>query len=471
MTEKSEKGVNKAILIAIILAGAFVLILNQTLLNTALPHIMSDLSIAATTGQWLITGFMLVNGVLIPISAFFISKFSSKNLFIAAMSFFALGTLVGATAQGFEVLFIGRILQACGAGIMMPLIQTMLLMMFPPEKRGAVMGLVGLVIAFAPAIGPTLAGWVLESYEWRALFYMMLPVVLIVIVLAQFVMKKETKHTNPKIDILSILLSTIGFSGLLYGFSSSGRQGWDSPEVWITIAVGAISLIVFTWRQFVIDTPLLHLRVFQNKTFSLSVIIGMVVMICNAGTQLLIPLYMQTARGYTALESGLMILPGAIVMGIMSPITGRIFDKIGLRPLAITGLSIAAVTAFLFSNITESTSYTYMVVVYAVLMFGISMIIMPIMTVGINQLKTEMIPHGTAVNNTLRTVAASIGMAILITIMSNKTNEAVKDKLTDPMVHGISAAFSVVASVAVVALVLSFFVKGKKGVTRVKKAA
>ncbi len=456
---QSEQGINKALLIAVILAGAFVVVLNQTLLNTALPHIMKDLLIDATTAQWLTTGFMLVNGVLIPVTAYLIEKFSTKKLFITAMSFFAVGTLVGALAPSFPMLLAGRILQACGAGVMMPLIQTILLVMFPVEKRGAAMGMVGLVVAFAPAIGPTLSGWIVENFVWRALFYMILPIVLIVILLAIFILKNEPKQANPKIDILSVVLSTIGCSGLLYGFSSSGKQGWDSPEVLITIIAGFIALILFVWRQLVIEKPLLELRVFKNKIFSMSVIIGMFVMICSAGVQLLLPLYMQNARGYTALESGFMLLPGAIIMGIMSPITGKLFDKIGVRPLAITGLAIVTSAALLFSTITSTTTYAYMMVINAVLMFGIALVIMPIMTSGINQLKTHLIAHGTAVNNTLRTVASSIGAAILITIMSERTIEAAQNQLADPMVHGITAAFGILGAISIAALIMAFFIK------------
>lgn len=457
-----SQSTNKILLMAVILAGAFVVVLNQTLLNNALPGIMKDLLISPSTAQWLTTGFMLVNGVMIPATAFLIEKFSAKKLFLVAMSFFAIGTLVGAFAPNFSVLLTARVLQAVGAGVMIPLIQTVILLMYPVEKRGSAMGMVGLVLAFAPAIGPTLSGWIVESYSWRVLFYVLLPIVLVVIIFAIFVLKNETKQTNLKIDIVSLILSTLGFSGLLYGFSSSGNIGWDSAEVLITLIGGVVSLILFTWRQLVIKNPLLELRVLKNKTFVMTLLIGMTVMLIMIGIQLILPLYMVNARGYTALESGLMLLPGAIIMGIMSPITGKIFDKVGIRPLAITGLLIVTVMAFLFSNFTATTSFTYMSVINAILMFGISLIMMPLMTAGLNELPNHLIPHGSALNNTLRTVVSSIGAAILVTVMSNRTKEATLEQLPNPMVHGVQTSFTIVAYIALVSLVLAFFLRVPK---------
>ncbi|HEX7064944.1 MAG TPA: MDR family MFS transporter [Bacillales bacterium] len=460
--QQPEQEYNRVLLVASIIAGAFVVILNQTLLNTAIPKIMADMSISASTAQWLTTGFMLTMGTMIPISAFLIEKFSTRKLFLTAMGLFGAGTLIAAVAPSFPFLLAARIVQASGAGIMIPLMQTVFLLIFPVEKRGAAMGMVGLVIAFAPAIGPTLSGWIVESYSWRVLFYMILPIVVLDIIFAIFALKNVTKLTHPKIDIVSIVLSSVGFGGLLYGFSSAGNNSWSSSEVVIALVVGAISLCLFIWRQLLIKKPILEFRVFKNWIFALTTLIGMIIMISMLGVELLLPLYMQNAQGYTALESGLLLLPGAIVMGVMSPIVGKVFDKIGARPLAIVGLSVVTVMTFLFSNMTASTSYGYMMVLYAIRMFGISLVMMTVMTAGLNQLPNHLIPHGTAMNNTMRQVAASIGTAMLITVMTNNTADAVKQQVSHPMIQGMSASFMVAAGLAFVALLLSFFIKPKR---------
>ncbi|WP_248930565.1 DHA2 family efflux MFS transporter permease subunit [Paenibacillus hamazuiensis] len=460
--EQSLPTFKRTVLVVVMLAGAFITMLNQTLLNTALPQIMKDLSISANTAQWLTTGFMLVTGVLIPVSAFLIEKFSTRRLFITAMCLFASGTLMAALAPNFPVLLFGRILQAVSDGLMLPLMQTIFLMIFPVKQRGSAMGMVGLVMAFAPAIGPTLSGWVVGNFSWRALFYMIFPIAVLIIMFASFMLENVTKITRPKIDIMSIILSSLGFGGLLYGFSSAGNHAWNSSEVVIALIAGTVAIGLFIWRQLAVEKPMLEFRVLKNWTFSLTLFIGMVVMVTMIGVELFLPLYIQTARGFTPLESGLLLLPGAIVMGIMSPITGRIFDKIGARPLALIGSVILVGMTFLFGNMTASTPYFYMMVIYAIRMFGISLMMMPVMTAGLNQLPDHLIPHGTAISNTLTQMAASVGAALLVTVMTNNTAAAVQQKLPNPMIHGVSAAFTFSTVLAFFALVLSFFIKPMK---------
>ncbi|GIO33501.1 MULTISPECIES: DHA2 family efflux MFS transporter permease subunit [Paenibacillus] len=457
--EQSLPTFKRTVLVVVMLAGAFVTMLNQTLLNTALPQIMKDLSISANTAQWLTTGFMLVTGVLIPVSAFLIEKFSTRRLFITAICLFAAGTLLAAIAPNFPVLIFGRILQAVSDGLMLPLMQTIFLMIFPVKQRGSAMGMVGLVMAFAPAIGPTFSGWVVGNFSWRALFYMIFPIAVLIIIFASFMLENVTKVTRPKIDLMSIILSSLGFGGLLYGFSSAGNHAWNSSEVVIALIVGTVAIGLFIWRQLAVEKPMLEFRVLKNRTFSLTLFIGMVVMVTMIGVELFLPLYVQTARGFTPLESGLLLLPGAIVMGVMSPITGRIFDKIGARPLALIGSVILVGTTFLFSNMTASTPYIYMMVIYAIRMFGISLMMMPVMTAGLNQLPDHLIPHGTAMSNTLTQLAASVGAALLVTVMTNTTTAAVQQQLPNPMIHGVSVAFTFSTVLAFFALALSFFIK------------
>lgn len=217
----AQETFNKVPLMIVLMSGAFVAILNQTLLGTALPHLMMDFKVDANTVQWLQSIFMLVNGIMIPITAFLIGRFTTRGLFLTAIGIFAVGTAICAIAPNFSVLMAGRVAQAAGAGIIMPLMQTILFLIFPVEKRGTAMGMFGLVIAFAPAIGPTLSGYLVEHFAWRSLFYVLLPIVVIDLILAFFILKNVTRQTYPKIDILSIILSTLGFGGLLYGFSAA----------------------------------------------------------------------------------------------------------------------------------------------------------------------------------------------------------------------------------------------------------
>ncbi|MFZ3580461.1 MDR family MFS transporter [Virgibacillus sp. DJP39] len=449
--------INKTPIVAVLLAGAFIAILNQLLLATAIPHIMEDLNLTENTAQWVTTIFMLVNGIMIPITAFLVETFTTRKLFLTAMSVFAVGTLVCALSPNFAVLMVGRVIQAAGAGIILPLMMTIFILIFPVERRGSAMGMVGLVISFAPAIGPTLSGWVVQHYPWRYLFYIILPIAIIDIIIAYFVLKNVTKRTFPKVDYASIVLSTLGFGGLLYGFSSAGNFGWTSLYVILSLVIGAFTLTAFILRQFKLKQPILEFRVFKYKVFTITTVIGMITFVGLIGAETMLPIYMQNMAGFSAIESGIMIMPGALLMGVMSPITGRVFDKIGARWLVIAGFTIMTVTSYLFTDLTTDTSLTYLTIVFAIRMLGISMVMMPATTAGLNQLPNRLIPHGTAMNNTMRQIAASIGTAFLITIM---TATALDTGDLNGLIHGVNVAFYFITGISVVGLILSFYIKG-----------
>lgn len=455
-TAASPKNIKKTPIMLVLISGAFVAILNQTLLATALPKIMEDLQLQETVVQWLQSIFMLVNGIMIPITAFLIERFTTRKLFMFALGIFGIGTLVCSIAPNFSLLMTGRVLQAAGAGIIMPLMQTILFLIFPLEKRGTAMGMFGLVIAFAPAIGPTLSGWMVEQFPWRSLFYIVIPIVIFDIILAYFVLKNVTEQKDIKVDILSIILSTLGFGGLLYGFSTAGDAGWTSMHVLISMIVGAIALVFFILRQLKLEDPILEFRVFKNPVFTLTTALGMVTFMAMIGAAVVLPLLMQTMLGFSALESGMALLPGAILMGLMNPITGRLFDKFGAKWLSITGLTIVTITTFMFTNLSSETTFVYIATVNGIRMFGISMVMMPVTTAGLNQLPVDLIPHGTAMNNTMRQVAGAIGTALLVTVMADA---AIPEEGVNGLVHGVNVSFIVAGIFAVIALIMAFFIK------------
>lgn len=463
-------------IIAALLIGAFVALLNQTLMNVALPKMMEDLNILANTAQWLTTGFMLVNGVLVPISAYLVEKFTTRQLFTTAMMLFSIGTLVCAIGTGFEMIMVGRVIQAVGAGILMPLMNIVFLRIFPIEERGKAMGLMAVAMIFAPAVGPTLSGWVVQNYSWRVLFYIVLPLAIFSMLLGMKTMQNVGKLTSPKLDKPGVILSTLGFGGLLYGFSDAGTDGWGSTTVILCLILGIVSLGLFVWRELTADKPLLEFRIFRYNMFSLTTVINIIVTMAMYAGMILLPIYLQTIRGFTPMESGLMLLPGAILMGIMSPITGIIFDKIGARWLAVIGLAITAVTTWEFSQISSTTTYTHLILTYTARMFGMSMLMMPIVTAGLNQLPQRLASHGTAMSNTLRTVGGALGMALFVSLMTNRTKSNITDalvsgavsktdkaammKLTqDATINGITHAFAVATWVTVLALVLALFIR------------
>lgn len=440
-------------LFAVLLSGAFVTILNQTLLGTALPPIMKDLQLSESTVQWLQSVFMLVNGIMIPVTAFLIDKFTTRKLFLTAMTLFAIGTFIAAIAPNFSLLLIGRIFQASGAGIMMPLMQTILFLIFPVHRRGTAMGIFGLVIAFAPAIGPSLSGFLVDQFTWRSVFYVILPIAVIDIIAAYFLLRNVTELKNPRLDILSVILSTLGFGGLLYGFSTVGEAGWLSLQAMGPTVIGAIALYFFITRQLKLEEPLLEFRVFKHATFTLATALGMLVFAAMIGTNIILPLYMQNMIGFSALESGLVLLPGAIIMGISNPITGYLFDRFGGKWLARIGLLLLTLTTFAFTNLSETTSFTYLATMNGLRMISIAMVMMPMTTLALNQLPNDLIPHGTAMNNTFRQVAGSIGTAVLVTIMSTS---AIPDGTVNGLIHGVNVSFIIAGVTAILGFILSF---------------
>ncbi len=417
--ETAREGSKGKILAALVL-GAFVAILNQTLLNVAIPRIMNDLNISANTVQWLSTGYMLVNGIFIPITAFLIEKFGTRKLFITSVFLFTIGSIICSISVNFSMLMVGRVIQAAGAGIIMPLLMTVFFTIFPPEKRGKAMGILGIVMIFAPAVGPALSGWIVGHYSWRLLFDIVIPIGILDLILSAMWMQDVMKVTNPKFDFPGLFFSTLGFGFLLYGFSEAGNNGWSSTIVLTSLVIGIISLIAFVWRELTTDKPMLDLRVFKYDIFALTTIISMVINMALFGAMILLPIYLQNIRGFTPLQSGLMLLPGAIVMGIMSPIAGALFDKIGARWLAVTGLIITVITTWQFTSLSMSTSYFHIMLLYVLRMFGMSFLMMTVMTEGLNQLPRHLGAHGTAAANTARQVAGSIGTAFLVTVMSTR---------------------------------------------------
>ncbi|WP_042345327.1 DHA2 family efflux MFS transporter permease subunit [Bacillus massiliigorillae] len=470
----------------ILMIGAFVALLSNTLLNIALPSIMKEFDVTPSTVQWLTNGYMLVNGIMIPSTAFLIQRFSARQLFLTATGLFAIGTLLGGFAPAFWILLLARMIQASGAAIMMPLLMNVMLTSFPVDKRGSAMGMFGLVMIFAPAIGPTLSGWVIEHYDWPMLFHIISPIAILVFILALVKLHDKKEKIVIKLDVLSIILSSIGFGGILYGFSTAGNKGWGAPEVYGTIIVGVIALILFILRQFQLEKPMLDFRVYKYPMFALSSGISITLNMAMFSAMILMPIYLQNIRGISPLHSGLLMLPGALVMGIMSPITGKLFDKFGARILALIGILITIITSYFFSQLSETTTYATLITMYTFRMFGMSMVMMPIMTNGLNQLPLKYTPHGTAMNSTLQQVSGAIGGALLVTIMSNRTETHAKDLaetamshltaqptasaaaemkqhiITQATIEGINDSFLVSVGIMVVAIILAFFIKRSK---------
>lgn len=492
------EGVSRGKILAALLFGMFIAILNQTLLNVALPKINTEFNISASTGQWLMTGFMLVNGILIPITAYLFNKYSYRKLFLVALVLFTIGSLICAISMNFPIMMVGRVLQAIGAGVLMPLGSIVIITIYPPEKRGAAMGTMGIAMILAPAIGPTLSGYIVQNYHWNVMFYGMF-IIGILAILVGFVWFKLYQYTtNPKADIPGIIFSTIGFGALLYGFSEAGNKGWGSGEIETMFAIGIIFIILFVIRELRMKAPMLNLEVLKFPTFTLTTVINMVVMLSLYGGMILLPIYLQNLRGFSALDSGLLLLPGSLIMGLLGPFAGKLLDTIGLKPLAIFGIAVMTYATWELTKLNMDTPYMTIMGIYVLRSFGMAFIMMPMVTAAINALPGRLASHGNAFLNTMRQLAGSIGTAILVTVMTtqttqhlsafgeelDKTNPVVQDHMRElasqyggqegamkvllqfvnklATVEGINDAFIVATIFSIIALILCLFLQSNK---------
>ena len=450
--------VNRTLIVALLIAGAFVSILNQTLMLVAIPAISADFGAQPSLVQWVTTAFMLANGIFIPVSAVLIDRYSNRALYLTALGIFIAGTLIGALSTSFAMLLVARIIQGAAAGLIIPMIQTLVMSLFPSHRRGAAMGLVGLAIAFAPAIGPTLSGWIVEHMSWRALFVLMLPISALVWVATAIFMTNVTPRRDRPIDALSVVLSTFGWGGLLYGFSVAGSHGWSSPEVLIALLGGALSLAWFVHRQHRLPMPLLDMAVFRSPVFTLTTALCALIFMLMIGVMTLIPIYIQSALQLGALVSGLVLLPGAIVNGVMSPVAGRLFDRFGIGHMAPLSYLLIALAIFLLMQMDTSTSPWAIAAYVTLLMFAISLLFLPLVTAGINALPHQLIAHATAMNNTLRMVGASVGTALLVTVMSWPLSQAGAETAPAAAIaEGVHLAFAAALGLALLGLVGSLW--------------
>lgn len=455
----------QVVMLIVLVFGTFVTVLNQTVVAPALPSIMSEMSVDAAVAQWLTTGFTLVNAIMVPITAFLTDRFTTRRLFLASMVLFTAGTMLAAWGPNFPVLLAGRLIQAAGAGILMPLVMTVLMWTFPIDRRGTAMGVFGIVIAFAPAAGPTVAGIIIDQANWHIMFWIIAVLCAAVIVFAAAALERggET-NKDVKLDVASVILSTLGFGGLLYGLSAIGSYGVTADSAGGVI-IGVVALAFFFRRQLRMEQPMLQVRVLTNRRFLIATIIVMLAQGALLAGGILIPILLQSYMGSSATTSGLVLLPGAIVMGAMGPVAGRLFDKHGPRVLAVIGTAVLALTTATFMFMGPGMGLITLTVIYTVRLFSLSLVNMPISTWGMNALPDKLMNHGTSVQNTFRQVAGSLGTAVIVSASTVATNmvSGSTDAVTAG-VFGIHAAFAVATALCVLGFVLTVaLVRNKPG--------
>lgn len=446
----------------LLLAAAFVAILNETTMGIAIPHLIDDLQITADAAQWVTTAFMLTMAVVIPITGFLLKRFTTRQVFITAMSLFSTGTLIAILAPGFEVLILARIVQASGTAIMMPLLMTTLMTVVPPNKRGRMMGRISIVMALAPAIGPTLSGLLLDTVGWRWIFGVVLPIALVSLAAGARWIQNLGEPARAPIDILSVVLSAFGFGGIVYGLSQIGATAQSEASgssaavtvLIVAVGIGTVSLGLFLWRQAILqreDRALLDLRVFRVRNFSLAVAHLGLMSLAFFGALTVLPLFLQHVLGYPALTAGLAMLPGSLAMGLLGPVIGRIYDARGTRILLLPGWIIVTAMLWFYASLGEDTSIWTIAVAQTILAIGLALSFTPLFTAALGSLDRRFYSYGSAVVGTVQQVAGAAGVALMITVMSAVTLAAEAGGATERAAGtaGAQAAFTIAAIVAV----------------------
>ena len=457
-----ESRKNRSGIVAILIIGAFITSLAQMVLTSALPSIMSTFNVTTSSAQWLTTTYMLVLGIMIPSTAYLVNRFPIKGLFMTSMGLFLGGCIVSITANNFIFMVLSRVLQAIGAGIITQLVQVAMINLYPKEERGKAMGIYGFAIGVAPAIGPLVSGYIIDSFGWRFIFYILAIITILDMIFAVILLKSFMENKPSKLEVISLILSSLGFGGLLIGVTNIGTYTIASPLAYIPILIGLISLVLFVIRQFKVEDPLLDLRVFKIRNFTISIILICIVYMAMTSATMILSIYIQSARGMSAIVPGIVMLPGSIAMCILSPITGDILDKYGLRKLAISGCIMLGVGTLGFSYLEETTSIAVLTIIYTIRMIGITFLLMPVTTWGLNELKQEQIASGSAINSTLRQISGAVGSSLFVTIMTVVANNSVKATQVLADIEGMTVAFKYATFVIVIAIFVSIiYVKDK----------
>ena len=454
------------LVIALLLGSTFVVFLNETMMSVAIPALMDSLGVLPNVAQWLTAAFLLTMAIVIPITGFLLQRLNTRPVFMLAMSIFTVGTLICAASPGIELLIFGRVIQAVGTAIMMPLLMTTVMTLVPPESRGKTMGNISIVISVAPAIGPTIGGFILANLDWRWMFILMLPIAIAALAVGSRKMQNVTTPRYAPLDIVSVILSALGFGGLVYGLSSlgEGEHAGASFPIWLPLVVGVVAMAVFIWRQIVLsrqDKALLDLRTFLSRNYTVSVLTMAIAMMALFGTVILLPIYTQNVLGLDTLQTGLLLLPGGLLMGLLAPSVGRLYDRIGPTKLLVPGTILVSIVLWALTRVDQNTSVWAILAGHVVISIGLALVFTPLFTAALGSVRMEMYSHGSAILGSVQQVAGAAGIALFVALMTIRTAglEAEGVESVSALAGGIQLAFLIGAVISLFAIVTAFFVR------------
>lgn len=452
------------LVIKLLVAATFVVILNETIMVNALPALIDDFRVTERAAQWVMTSFMLTMAAVIPLTGWFLQRVSTRTAYSTAMITFAAGTALAMIAPSFEVLIAGRVVQAAGTAVMMPLLMTTLMTVVAAEDRGRVMGQVTLAISVAPALGPTTSGVILELGSWRLIFAVVLPIAALVGFFGLRALVNVGEPQVSKVSWLSVALSAAGFSFLVYGLSKIGASGWGETSGYVAVGLLLIAgFVAYQIRLQRTDVPLLDLRTLLHSTYAKSLLLMSAAFMAFLGSMILLPLYLVDLRGLSELQAGLLVMPGGLVMGLMGPQVGKVYDRFGSRILVIPGAIGMVVALLLLSRIAVDTPYWQLLLIHVGLMACLALIFTPVFTIGLGDLPPHLYSHGSSLLGTLQQVSGAMGTALLIALMTNRSESLAESGSDGPhaFVGGLEWAFLAGAGAGVVVLLIALLLPSK----------
>ncbi|WP_232381122.1 MDR family MFS transporter [Paenibacillus tianjinensis] len=450
-----------------IIVGMIMVILDGTVVNVAVPKLVEYFNTDLKTVQWAITGYTLALAAVIPLAGYMTDRFGSKQVFVATVAMFVLGSMLCSFAQTSTQLVIFRVIQGLGGGMVAPIGMAMVFRLAPPERRGTIMGMLGIPMLLAPALGPVLSGWLVEYVSWHWIFLINVPIGIVGIILGIKYLPVTEKKGKAHLDVLGIILAPVAFSMLAYGVNEGGSNSWSATGTIVGLSVGGVALVLFIIVELLHKHPLLELRVFRSSDFSRGILLSWVTQAALFGSMLFVPLYLQQIRNYTPLETGLILLPQALASGIGMPIGGRLFDKIGARPLLFVGLSIISTALFMLSGITTDTSLPLIMLWLFMMGLGMGLSMMPVNTHVLNSAPREWVGRVTPLTAAAQQVVVSFAVAGMTGYLTSQISVHTKE-LTEggnPLaaaVLGFNDVFFLSACIAVAGVVISLILRKPK---------
>ncbi|WLV26067.1 DHA2 family efflux MFS transporter permease subunit [Aciduricibacillus chroicocephali] len=457
---------------ALLIAG-FVGLFSETALNIALGKLGNIFNVSPTTIQWLATGYFLTLGILVPVTGILMKKFTTRQMFLTSLILSIIGTTLAALAPAFGILLAARVIQAAGLAIVLPLTQNVIFTIFPPEKRGGAMGIMGLVILAGPAFGPTLAGLILDTMSWHWIFWTTMPFLLFSLVFGSFFIPNVNETRDISIDFLSVALSTIGFGSVVFGFSSGGERGWTDPFVITSIIVGILGLVLFAIRQKMMESPILNLHAFRFKQFSLGLTMNIITFLSMLSMLVLLPMFMQLSLKVSPFVTGLTLLPGSILSCLLAPVIGKMFDKYGPRVLITPGTILVVVGYVLYSQYGTGTAIWMIVMTHIIMNIGIGMVLPSVQTNTLNALPKQYYPDGIAITQTSQQVSGAVGIAVMVSIFASQQASSLSNgaSLSVATADGVAFAFALSLGLSILNIVLSLFLRDTQQTVQTEKRA